>query len=50
VLRKQFEDLDWINLLRVRHKWRAVVNTVMNHVCLRIQLCLDVMSVWIARL
>jgi hypothetical protein len=45
---KQFEDMGWINLARGRHKWHAVVNTVMTHMCLRIQLFLDVMSVWTA--
>ena len=25
-----WEDVDWFNLAKVRVKWRAVVNTVMN--------------------
>ena len=24
-------DMDWINLAQVRDRWRALVNTVMNH-------------------
>jgi hypothetical protein len=27
----EFEDMDWIYLARVKVKWRAGLNTVINH-------------------